>query len=68
MFMELHFLSVIVYILLQVWYVFLFFLEWATNDVLYYTSQKNLKCQNVFMTTFTNEKYTKLVYTEQDAR
>ncbi|XP_072188227.1 prolyl endopeptidase-like isoform X3 [Excalfactoria chinensis] len=42
--------------------------EWATNDVLYYTSQKNLKCQNVFMTTFTTEKYTKLVYTEQDAR
>ncbi|XP_064302156.1 prolyl endopeptidase-like isoform X6 [Phalacrocorax carbo] len=42
--------------------------EWATNDVLYYTSQKNLKCQNVFMTTFTNQKYTKLVYTEQDAR
>lgn len=45
-----------------------FSFEWATNDVLYYTSQKNLKCQNVFMTTFTNEKYTKLVYTEQDAR
>ncbi|NXO51541.1 PPCEL protein, partial [Aramus guarauna] len=42
--------------------------EWATNDVLYYTSQKNLKCQNVFMTTFTNQKHTKLVYTEQDAR
>ncbi|XP_064302149.1 prolyl endopeptidase-like isoform X1 [Phalacrocorax carbo] len=45
-----------------------FSFEWATNDVLYYTSQKNLKCQNVFMTTFTNQKYTKLVYTEQDAR
>ncbi|OXB77946.1 UNVERIFIED_CONTAM: hypothetical protein H355_003169 [Colinus virginianus] len=45
-----------------------FSFEWATNDVLYYTSQKNLKCQNVFMTTFTDEKYTKLVYTEQDAR
>ncbi|XP_071433405.1 prolyl endopeptidase-like isoform X4 [Pithys albifrons albifrons] len=42
--------------------------EWATNDVLYYTSQKNLKCQNVFMTTFTYQKHTKLVYTEQDAR
>ncbi|KAM6406539.1 prolyl endopeptidase-like isoform 7-T8 [Pluvialis apricaria] len=42
--------------------------EWATNDVLYYTSQKNLKCQNVFMTTFTNQKHTELVYTEQDAR
>ncbi|XP_054676727.1 prolyl endopeptidase-like isoform X6 [Grus americana] len=42
--------------------------EWATNDVLYYTSQKNLKCQNVFMTTFSNQKHTKLVYTEQDAR
>lgn len=45
-----------------------FFPEWAANDVLYYTSQKNLKCQNVFMTTFTNQKHTKLVYTEQDAR
>ncbi|XP_075002986.1 prolyl endopeptidase-like isoform X5 [Calonectris borealis] len=45
-----------------------FSFEWATNDVLYYTSQKNLKCQNVFMTTFTNQKHTKLVYTEQDAR
>ncbi|KAM9273000.1 prolyl endopeptidase-like isoform 2-T2 [Cariama cristata] len=45
-----------------------FSFEWATHDVLYYTSQKNLKCQNVFMTTFTNQKHTKLVYTEQDAR
>ncbi|XP_071433395.1 prolyl endopeptidase-like isoform X3 [Pithys albifrons albifrons] len=45
-----------------------FSFEWATNDVLYYTSQKNLKCQNVFMTTFTYQKHTKLVYTEQDAR
>ncbi|XP_009979929.1 PREDICTED: prolyl endopeptidase-like [Tauraco erythrolophus] len=45
-----------------------FSFEWATNDVLYYTSKKNLKCQNVFMTTFTNQKHTKLVYTEQDAR
>ncbi|KAM9297141.1 prolyl endopeptidase-like isoform 5-T5 [Morus bassanus] len=45
-----------------------FSFEWATNDVLYYTIQKNLKCQNVFMTTFTNQKHTKLVYTEQDAR
>ncbi|NXS78104.1 PPCEL protein, partial [Erpornis zantholeuca] len=43
-------------------------LEWAANDVLYYTTQKNLKCQNVFMTTFTYQKHTKLVYTEQDAR
>ncbi|NXX89730.1 PPCEL protein, partial [Centropus bengalensis] len=45
-----------------------FSFEWATSDVLYYTSQKNLKCQNVFMTTLTNPKHTKLVYTEQDAR
>ncbi|NXX10640.1 PPCEL protein, partial [Podargus strigoides] len=45
-----------------------FSFEWATNDALYYTTQKNLKCQNVFMTTFTNQKHTKLVYTEQDAR
>lgn len=45
-----------------------FFPEWAANDVLYYTTQKNLKCQNVFMTTFTYQKHTKLVYTEQDAR
>ncbi|NXL59781.1 PPCEL protein, partial [Chordeiles acutipennis] len=45
-----------------------FSFEWATDDVLYYTSQKNLKCQNVFMITFTNQKHTKLVYTEQDAR
>ncbi|NWV58964.1 PPCEL protein, partial [Malurus elegans] len=45
-----------------------FSFEWAADDVLYYTTQKNLKCQNVFMTTFTYQKYTKLVYTEQDAR
>ncbi|XP_077031954.1 prolyl endopeptidase-like isoform X4 [Agelaius phoeniceus] len=45
-----------------------FSFEWAANDVLYYTAQKNLKCQNVFMTTFTYQKRTKLVYTEQDAR
>ncbi|XP_069708743.1 prolyl endopeptidase-like isoform X2 [Phaenicophaeus curvirostris] len=45
-----------------------FSFEWATSDVLYYTSQKNLKCQNVFMTTFTDQKHTKLVYTEQDPR
>ncbi|XP_061847297.1 prolyl endopeptidase-like isoform X2 [Colius striatus] len=45
-----------------------FSFEWAANDVLYYTNQRNLKCQNVFMTTFTNQKLTKLVYTEQDAR
>ncbi|XP_025928039.1 prolyl endopeptidase-like isoform X5 [Apteryx rowi] len=46
----------------------IFSFEWATSDVLFYTSQKNLKCQEVFMTTFTNERHTKLVYTEQDAR
>ncbi|XP_005043231.1 PREDICTED: prolyl endopeptidase-like isoform X1 [Ficedula albicollis] len=45
-----------------------FSFEWAANDVLYYTTQKNLKCQNVFMTTFTYQKHPKLVYTEQDAR
>ncbi|NXB81956.1 PPCEL protein, partial [Donacobius atricapilla] len=45
-----------------------FSFEWAANDVLYYTTQKNLKCQNVFMTTFSYQKHTKLVYTEQDAR
>ncbi|XP_041332928.1 prolyl endopeptidase-like isoform X3 [Pyrgilauda ruficollis] len=45
-----------------------FSFEWAANDILYYTTQKNLKCQNVFMTTFTYQKHTKLVYTEQDAR
>ncbi|NWI43793.1 PPCEL protein, partial [Picathartes gymnocephalus] len=45
-----------------------FSFEWAANDVLYYTTQKNLKCQNVFMSTFTYQKHTKLVYTEQDAR
>ncbi|XP_035176601.1 prolyl endopeptidase-like isoform X4 [Oxyura jamaicensis] len=46
----------------------IFSFEWVTNDVLYYTSEKNLKCQNVFMTTFTKQKHTELVYTEQDAR
>ncbi|NXN87515.1 PPCEL protein, partial [Bombycilla garrulus] len=45
-----------------------FSFEWAADDVLYYTTQKNLKCQNVFMTTFASQKHTKLVYTEQDAR
>ncbi|XP_025902034.1 prolyl endopeptidase-like isoform X2 [Nothoprocta perdicaria] len=45
-----------------------FSFEWATSDVLFYTIQKNLKCQEVFMTSFTDEKHTKLVYSEQDAR
>ncbi|XP_067421178.1 prolyl endopeptidase-like isoform X2 [Emydura macquarii macquarii] len=42
--------------------------EWATTDVLFYTSQKNLICHNVLLTTFSNRKYTELVYTEQDPR
>ncbi|KAM8809251.1 prolyl endopeptidase-like [Eudromia elegans] len=45
-----------------------FSFEWATSDVLFYTIQKNLKCQEVFMTNFTDEQHTKLVYSEQDAR
>ncbi|NWU42900.1 PPCEL protein, partial [Hylia prasina] len=45
-----------------------FSFEWAANDVLYYTTQENLKCQNVFMTTFPYQKHAKLVYREQDAR
>ncbi|NXA46055.1 PPCEL protein, partial [Nothocercus julius] len=45
-----------------------FSFEWATSGVLFYTSQKNLKCQEVFMTTFTDEKHSKLVYSEQDER
>uniref|UniRef100_A0A8C8S4Q9 Prolyl endopeptidase n=1 Tax=Pelusios castaneus TaxID=367368 RepID=A0A8C8S4Q9_9SAUR len=45
-----------------------FSFEWATTDVLFYTSQRNLVCHEVFVTTFTNRKHTKLVYTEQDPR
>ncbi|XP_019404919.1 PREDICTED: prolyl endopeptidase-like isoform X5 [Crocodylus porosus] len=42
--------------------------EWATNNVLFYTSQENLSCYNVFLTTLTDTKHTELVYTEQDPR
>ncbi|XP_006014802.2 prolyl endopeptidase-like isoform X1 [Alligator sinensis] len=45
-----------------------FSFEWATNNVLFYTSQENLVCHNVFLTTLTNTKHTELVYTEQDPR
>ncbi|XP_048698953.2 prolyl endopeptidase-like isoform X4 [Caretta caretta] len=42
--------------------------EWATNDVLFYTSQKNLVCHKVFLATFANRKRAEIVYTEQDPR
>ncbi|XP_030413534.1 prolyl endopeptidase-like isoform X1 [Gopherus evgoodei] len=45
-----------------------FSFEWATNDVLFYTSQKNLVCHKVLLATFTNRKYAELVYVEQDPR
>nr|XP_033792700.1 prolyl endopeptidase-like [Geotrypetes seraphini] len=45
-----------------------FSFEWATPDVLFYTTQKNLQCRHVFLCDFSKEKYTKMVYTEQDLR
>ncbi|XP_030051664.1 prolyl endopeptidase-like [Microcaecilia unicolor] len=45
-----------------------FSFEWATADVLCYTTQKNLQCRHVFLSDFSKEKYTKIVYTEQDPR
>ncbi|XP_029449200.1 prolyl endopeptidase-like isoform X2 [Rhinatrema bivittatum] len=45
-----------------------FSFEWATADVLFYTCQKNLGCRHVFLSDFSKERYTKLVYAEQDPR
>ncbi|XP_044519222.1 prolyl endopeptidase-like [Gracilinanus agilis] len=45
-----------------------FSFEWATDGVLFYTCQKNLRCCNVFRTSFGNKKHTECIYTEQDPR
>uniref|UniRef100_A0A8C0H4N1 Prolyl endopeptidase n=2 Tax=Chelonoidis abingdonii TaxID=106734 RepID=A0A8C0H4N1_CHEAB len=45
-----------------------FSFEWATHDVLFYTSPKNLVCHKVLLATFTNRKHAELVYVEQDPR
>ncbi|XP_054857992.1 prolyl endopeptidase-like isoform X2 [Eublepharis macularius] len=44
-----------------------FSFEWATNDILFYTIQKNLRCHEVYFYDF-SKKLSELVYTEQDAR
>uniref|UniRef100_A0A8D0GLA9 Prolyl endopeptidase n=1 Tax=Sphenodon punctatus TaxID=8508 RepID=A0A8D0GLA9_SPHPU len=45
-----------------------FSFEWATSDTLFYTSQKNLQCHDVFLSCFGIGKHTELVYTEKDPR
>uniref|UniRef100_A0A5F8GFX3 Prolyl endopeptidase n=1 Tax=Monodelphis domestica TaxID=13616 RepID=A0A5F8GFX3_MONDO len=45
-----------------------FSFEWATDGILFYTCQKNLRCCNVFRTSFGNKKHTECIYTEQDPR
>ncbi|XP_053167944.1 prolyl endopeptidase-like isoform X2 [Hemicordylus capensis] len=44
-----------------------FSFEWATHDILFYTIQKNLQCQHVYLSDF-SKKHSELVYQEQDAR
>ncbi|XP_044284990.1 prolyl endopeptidase-like isoform X1 [Varanus komodoensis] len=44
-----------------------FSFEWATQDILFYTTQKNLQSRDVYLSDF-SKKCFKLVYTEQDAR
>nr|XP_020856900.1 prolyl endopeptidase-like isoform X3 [Phascolarctos cinereus] len=45
-----------------------FSFEWAQDGILLYTCQKNLRCCDVFRTSFGNKKYTECIYTEQDPR
>ncbi|XP_074061175.1 prolyl endopeptidase-like isoform X2 [Macrotis lagotis] len=45
-----------------------FSFEWAQDGLLFYTCQKNLRCCDVFRTSFGNKKHTECVYTEQDPR
>ncbi|XP_051831153.1 prolyl endopeptidase-like [Antechinus flavipes] len=45
-----------------------FSFEWVQDGILFYTCQKNLRCCNVFRTSFGNKKYTECIYTEQDPR
>ncbi|XP_074845730.1 prolyl endopeptidase-like isoform X2 [Carettochelys insculpta] len=61
--MKLEKLPIVEYIIPNV-----FSFEWATTDVLFYTSQKNLVCHQVFLSDFANRKHAELVYTEQDPR
>ncbi|KAJ7341153.1 hypothetical protein JRQ81_004944 [Phrynocephalus forsythii] len=44
-----------------------FSFEWATEDILFYTVQKNLQCHDVYLANFSG-KCSKLVYREHDAR
>ncbi|XP_025020154.1 prolyl endopeptidase-like [Python bivittatus] len=44
-----------------------FSFEWATHEILFYTTQKNLQCHDVYLSDF-NKKHSELVYTETDAR
>ncbi|XP_072491819.1 prolyl endopeptidase-like isoform X1 [Notamacropus eugenii] len=45
-----------------------FSFEWAQDGILLYTCQKNLRCCDVFRTSFGNKKHTECIYTEQDPR
>ncbi|XP_078505803.1 prolyl endopeptidase-like isoform X2 [Lissotriton helveticus] len=45
-----------------------FSFEWTTNNILFYTEQKNVRCSRVFLCDFTEGNYTKLVYTETNPR
>ncbi|XP_069464554.1 prolyl endopeptidase-like isoform X2 [Ambystoma mexicanum] len=45
-----------------------FSFEWATNNILFYTEQKNVRCSSVFLCDFSEGISTKLVYTEEDPR
>ncbi|XP_033000783.1 prolyl endopeptidase-like isoform X1 [Lacerta agilis] len=44
-----------------------FSFEWAANEILFYTTQKNLQCRHVYLCDF-NKKHSELVYTEHDTR
>ncbi|XP_072845530.2 prolyl endopeptidase-like isoform X1 [Pogona vitticeps] len=44
-----------------------FSFEWATEEILFYTVQKNLQCHDVHLADF-RKKCSKLVYAEHDAR
>ncbi|XP_062980049.1 prolyl endopeptidase-like isoform X2 [Elgaria multicarinata webbii] len=44
-----------------------FSFEWTTQDILFYTTQRNLQSHDVYLSDF-SKKYSELVYTEHDAR
>ncbi|XP_072265872.1 prolyl endopeptidase-like [Pyxicephalus adspersus] len=46
----------------------IFRFEWVNDRVLFHTKLENLQCRSVFLTDFSDERTTKLVYMEQDPR